>query len=610
MSGLPSAAEIERLLPLATAEEATQLKLLLELQLSLDSPLAYALRVTPTTQPFPHIVLLDQYLVALINHALYPEGSQADLLRPDLPAGIGDPAAFVEFDNPDPGEEGSGRFIHPETGEECVYNLAISMPPQHGKSYMVSEHLIAWYLTKYPSRQAAIVSYEETFATSWAYKVRQKIDSHPEYGIDLDPSTKAKGEWLIKRFTGADGAESGGGGLMAAGVGGPLTGRSIHLLVMDDLIKNAEEALSETKIKGTHDWWHTTAKTRNQSPRQFPGQAPEAGVRVLMHTRWSKNDLIGYTQRTEPGEWFYLNLPALSEGTDPDRLPQGHRPDPLGRKEGLALAPLLHSKAVLLQTRDSGDPDDPASGGSFWFEAMYQGYPTLEGKGLFPTPYHYFTRKGPKFIFEDGYVCFYDDFRHFTSVDLAISTKQSADFSVFMELGQSPEGRLAVIDVHRERLEAPDHEDKLRAWLKTKARMVFIAIEDKTYGSALIQSVRRKGGFVARPMPADKDKVTRAIPAGQAVMNEQIWWPKPNEAKWVPAFESELSEFPAAGTHDDMVDALAHGVQAWLTMPRSEKTPDRDEEASAAKARRNKDRILKRAARKKGRPKHPMLGRM
>jgi predicted phage terminase large subunit-like protein len=443
MSGLPSAAEIERLLPLATAEEATQLKLLLELQLSLDSPLAYALRVTPTTQPFPHIVLLDQYLVALINHALYPEGSQADLLRPDLPAGIGDPAAFVEFDNPDPGEEGSGRFIHPETGEECVYNLAISMPPQHGKSYMVSEHLIAWYLTKYPSRQAAIVSYEETFATSWAYKVRQKIDSHPEYGIDLDPSTKAKGEWLIKRFTGADGAESGGGGLMAAGVGGPLTGR-----------------------------------------------------------------------------------------------------------------------------------------------------------------------KGPKFIFEDGYVCFYDDFRHFTSVDLAISTKQSADFSVFMELGQSPEGRLAVIDVHRERLEAPDHEDKLRAWLKTKARMVFIAIEDKTYGSALIQSVRRKGGFVARPMPADKDKVTRAIPAGQAVMNKQIWWPKPNEAKWVPAFESELSEFPAAGTHDDMVDALAHGVQAWLTMPRSEKTPDRDEEASAAKARRNKDRILKRAARKKGRPKHPMLGRM
>jgi hypothetical protein len=111
-------------------------------------------------------------------------------------------------------------------------------------------------------------------------------------------------------------------------------------------------------------------------------------------------------------------------------------------------------------------------------------------------------------------------------------------------------------------------------------------------------------------MPADKDKVTRAIPAGQAVMNKQIWWPKPNEAKWVPAFESELSEFPAAGTHDDMVDALAHGVQAWLTMPRSEKTPDRDEEASAAKARRNKDRILKRAARKKGRPKHPMLGRM
>jgi predicted phage terminase large subunit-like protein len=598
---LPSAAELERLLPLATPEEQAQLAELLELQLSLDSPLDYALRVTPTTQPFPHVVLLNQYLVALIDHALYPEGSPADLARPDMPPGISDPAIFEEFPDPDPGEEGAGRFIHPETGDECVYNLAISMPPQHGKSYMVSEHLIAWYLTKYPRRNAAIVSYEENFATSWAYKVRNKIDEHPEYGIVLDPNTKAKGEWMLKEYH---------GGLMAAGVGGPITGRSIHLLVMDDLIKNAEEALSETKIKNAQDWWHTTAKTRNQSPRRFPNGEPEAGVRVLMHTRWSKNDLIGYTQRTEPDKWFYLNLPAISEGTDPNRLPEGHRPDPLRRPEGAALAPLLHSKAVLQSLRDSGDPDDPGSGGAFWFEAMYQGYPTLEGKGLFPSPYHYFTRRGPKFVFADGYVCFYEDLRHFVSVDLAISTKTSADFSVFMELGQTPNGRLCVIDIYRERLESPDHEDKLRSWLKTKARMAFVAIEDKTYGSALLQSVRRKGGFVGRPMPADKDKITRAIPAGQAVMNGQIWWPRPNEARWVPAFEAELGEFPAAGTHDDMVDALAHGVQAWLTMPRSETTPDRELDASAAKARRNKERILKRSKAKKGRPKHPMLGRL
>jgi predicted phage terminase large subunit-like protein len=595
MTVLPTAAELERLLKIASPEEQAELTKLLDLQLSLDSPLAYAMRVSPMTQPFAHTVLLDKYLVALIDHALYHRDSEASRLRDDLPEGISDVAVFVRNEEED---DGSGRFEHPVTGEECVYNLAISMPPQHGKSYMVSEHLPAWYMTKYPERNCAIISYEETFATSWSSKVKTIIEDHPEYGIELDPSTKAKGLWK----------NTIGGGMMAAGVGGPLTGRSLHLTIMDDLIKNAEEALSDAKIKGTQDWWLSTCKTRNQSPRQWPGQEPQAGVRLLMHTRWSKNDLIGFTQRTEDAEWFYLNLPALSEGTNRDHLPEGHQPDPLGRPKGNALAPMLHSKAVLERLRDSGDPDDPDSGGEFWFSAMYQGYPTVEGSGIFSDPYFYYKRAGNKFSFADGYTCYYEDLRHFASTDLAISTKTRADWTVFMECGQAPDGRLVVVDVYRFRLEAPDHEPRLREWLSQRASMMFVCIEDKTFGSALLQSVNRKGGFIPRPMKADVDKITRAIPAGQAIRNERVWWATPNQADWVRWMEAEMSAFPTVGVHDDIIDSLAYAVQAWLTLGQRHPGSADLDQSMEAKVRRDLAKRLKK--RQKGRPRHPMLGRL
>lgn len=600
MSALPSAAEIERLLPLATPEETVELERLLDLHLSLASPLALALRVTPDTQPFAHTALIDQYLVALVEHALYPESSTAAHLG-DTPLGISERAVWVWDDE----SIGAGHFEHPLTGEEPVYNLGLSCPPQHGKSFMVSQHLLAWYLLRYPTRNAAIISYEHDFATTWASKVKQLIEEHPEYGVALDPSTRSKGEWRTAH----------GGGLLAAGVGGPLTGRSLHLTVVDDPIKNAEEALSEAKIKGTQDWWTSTAKTRNQSPRKWPGKEPEAGVRVAMMTRWSKADLIGFVQRTEADEWFMLNLPALSEGTDEADLPEGHRPDPLAREKGAALAPMLHSKQVLERTRDAGDPDDPGSGGAFWFEAMYQGYPTVEGSGIFSGPYDYYTRNGNKFTFapekegKEPYVCYYEDLRHFASTDLAISTKTRADWTVFMELGQAPDGRLVLVDVFRFRLEGPDHEPKLREWLAQRARTMFVCIEDKTFGTMLIQGVNRRGGFIPRPMPADKDKITRALPAGQAIKNHRVWWPLPTQAEWVRHMENEMEAFPTPNIHDDIVDTLAYAVQAWLDLTmRHAGAPDLDN-SMQAKVDRNLKRLV--SKNKAGRRvRHPVLGKM
>jgi phage terminase large subunit-like protein len=136
---------------------------------------------------------------------------------------------------------------------------------------------------------------------------------------------------------------------------------------------------------------------------------------------------------------------------------------------------------------------------------------------------------------------------------------------------------------------------------------MFVAIEDKTFGSALIQQINRTGGFIPRPMKADVDKITRAIPAGQAIRNERVWWPTPAQADWVRIMEAEMSAFPTGGVHDDTVDALAYAVQAWLTLGQRGKAPADLDQSMQAKVKRDLNRRLRA---KKGRPRHPILGRL
>lgn len=577
---LPEPTELLQLIDVATPDEKAELSRLLELSVALSSPLDFAVYASPEggkVQRLPHTELLNEYLVALFDHALYPAGSAADLLHPELPEGISDPAIFIE--GLDPEDPESGDFYHPTTGEQVLYNLAISMPPQHGKSLIVSHYMPAWFLIKNPTKNAAIISYEDTFATSWTAKVRQVIDDHPEFGVFLDPSTQAKGEWMLKEY---------GGVMLSAGAAGPLTGRPLHLTGMDDLIKNSDDARSPTKRKGIQDWWPSVAKARNQSPRNLNG-TPEAGVRVLMHTRWHEDDLIGFTQRTEGDEWYYLNLPALAEVDDP-----------LGREVGQALAPKLHSRKILLQRKNTGDPADPGSGGEAWFNALYQGHPSTAGSGIFHEPWHYYVKKSNKYEFSDGYVCYDEDLRRFTTVDLAATTKTSSDFTVFMEFGQAPDGRLLVLDIYRERMESTDHEDELRGFVAKKRRQLFIGIERVTYGITLIQNMLRHPPFLPlRELTADKDKVSRAIPAGQAIANAKVWWSM--ELAHRPEFEAELLAFDN-GAHDDMVDTLSYGVQEWEKMPMKFGPETQDWDTSAeARVRRMRVRQKKEGKRRKRR---------
>lgn len=555
------------LLKYATPAEVKQINQALKLEIALASPLDYACYVSKKSQRYAHIIYLNEMLTALIEHRLYKNG-------PGLPGVVDD----------------LGEWRHPLTGELVVLKMSVSMPPRHGKSYLISDHLPAWFLTKYPDKRVILTSYSDEIAASWGLKARRHVQEHPEFGVLLDPSSHSGSRWDLDKRE---------GGLVTAGAGGPITSKGYHLGIIDDPTKNAEEARSKLIRQGQIDWFDSTFWSRRE---------PDA-VTLIVSTRWHEEDLTG--QVTSDGTWFVVNMPALAypdmdeEGISID-IENGGLRDPINRRPGEPLCPERYNVPSLTELRDS-----PRSGGQVWFQALYQGRPSLDDGGRFSrSDFRYYTRHDQTYVLagENGfdYIPVKDCYR-FMTVDLAASTKTSADFTVFSCWDAAPGGRLILVDRIRDRMESENHSDELMKFIgKMQAdgrKVRFVGVEKATYGLSLIQRMVRKGGVILRPLIPDKDKFSRAIPASYAVQAHTVFFPK--EASWLPEWEYELVKFGST-THDDQVDTLAYAVEVWQTInvePRSVKNvPTTPDELNAERLR-----AMDRPKNRRGR--HPELGR-
>jgi predicted phage terminase large subunit-like protein len=287
------------------------------------------------------------------------------------------------------------------------------MPPRHGKSELLGRYLPAWYLGTFPDRYVIYASYSASQARHYGQLARKEFEhwSWHCFGLRLSTEARAAHRWRI------EGRE---GGMYAVGVRGPLTGKGAHLLIIDDPIKNAEDAASLNKRDALWNWFHSTAMTRLE-----PG-----GVAIVNMTRWHEDDLVGRILASEQGSaWRSLTFPAICE-----------EPDELGRQPGEALWPERfpledmvgeHGKQFGLLSMKAGYPQ------RVW-EAMYQQHPMRQINCLWPEAY--FTR-------ED---LWFDDFpqvpmMRVMTLDPALAKDLSrGDYSAFVMLAIEPEGQMWV----------------------------------------------------------------------------------------------------------------------------------------------------------------------
>ena len=170
--------------------------------------------------------------------------------------------------------------------------------------------------------------------------------------------------------------------------------------------------------------------------------------------------------------------------------------------------------------------------------------------------YDVIAGEDPEYIFEDEIVK-HSELSIFGTMDTALSIKETADYSVIMAVGSTPSGKLLVLDIFRDRLEAPELLPKIESMI-SKWNMAWLGVEDSSFGLGIIQMARRQG-LPIRNLKADKSKTARAVPAAAGCENGTIYFLK--NAKWLVEFERELTSFPSSGSHDDQVDALAYAAR-------------------------------------------------
>lgn len=193
-----------------------------------------------------------------------------------------------------------------ESGE--LKRLMVNMPPRSGKTEIITKNFPAYFLGKHPEKLITCISYTADLAVSFGRKAKQITQDQrfkflfPNFALADDK--REGGNWETAQRL-ADGTlENTDGGYYSVGYGGALTGRGFDIGIIDDPIKNREDAESLTIRDKIWDWYTSTFLTRQQGSNS---------AIILMMTRWNTDDLAGRILEAEGDKWEVISFPAIDE---------------------------------------------------------------------------------------------------------------------------------------------------------------------------------------------------------------------------------------------------------------------------------------------------------
>ena len=436
------------------------------------------------------------------------------------------------------------KWFHTLIAEKCQQllegtlgtdRLMLFVPPQHGKSEIVSRKFPSFALGVNPLLKIVGSSYSADLAEQFSRSIQRTIDSS-EYG-EVFPNTylnnqrvtndKKRG-WVRK----VDMFETVGFGgfYKAVGVGGSLTGTPADIGIIDDPVKDAEQAYSPTMRERIWNWYTDVFLTRLHNNSK----------QLLIMTRWNEDDLAGRLLEKEPEKWTVIRIPAIRED---DRLAE----DP--RQMGEALWPEQHSLERLTEV----EMRSPRT-----FAALYQQRPSIAGGNIIKREWFQHIKFADfKRIYDNEPIVFF--------LDTAYTDKTENDPSGIIATCKIG-GDLYVTHAQKVSMKFPDLIRFVPEYVRTHGYSLrsSVRIEPKANGISVVDQLKETSGLNVVKTPSPKDSketrlyaVSPTVEAGRVILVEGAW----NEA-----FEDEVCGFPAK-PHDEYVDILGYAINYHISNP-------------------------------------------
>lgn len=408
-----------------------------------------------------------------------------------------------------------------EVEEGKIRRLMIFLPPRHSKSMTVSETFPSFYIGKNLNRRVILVSYGDSLARKFGRANRNKLEEYGEeiFGIRLSKDNSSVTNWGIEGYR---------GGMISAGIGGPITGEGADLLIIDDPIKNRKEANSKTYRDMVWDEWQNTLYTRLQ---------PDGAVIIIL-TRWHEDDLAGRLLNPDYGEvedWDIIRLPAIAEENDL-----------LGREIGEPLWPEYGFD------REWAETTKIAVGSQTW-ASLYQQRPAPAEGNIVNREWWQFYKELPNEFDEV-----------IQSWDCSFKETEDGSYVVGQVWGRKGANKY-LIDQVRARMGFTKTLRAIKNMTIKYPEARLKLIEDKANGPAIISTLRQEiSGIV--PVNPRGSKEERAAAISPEIEAGNVYLPSPSKAPWINDYIEEWAAFPF-GENDDQVDATTQALDRLSLRP-------------------------------------------
>lgn len=395
--------------------------------------------------------------------------------------------------------------------------VIIQLPPRHSKSETISRLFTAYYLKKNPSHFVGINSYSAELAYTLSRASRENFQ---KCGGKVKDDVSAVKHWETPE----------GGGCWAAGVGGSITGKGFHLGIIDDPLKNAEEAASDTIRDKQKEWYNSTFYTRGE---------PDSAI-IVIQTRWHEDDLTGWLLEEEKGEepekWHIVNLPALYEEDDRQFSEVCTVERDFRTVEGEALCPERYTSEKLRKIK--------ARIGEYYFSALFQQSPTNKKGLFFDVSMFEIIDVGPAKVISTV-----------RAWDKA-ATEGDGDYTAGVRISNDKDGIYYVEDVKHGQWGTARRDRSIRQTAETDGKKVKVRGEQEPGASGVTDAkafIKMLAGFSVKCESASGSKEVRADAFSSQVNAGNV---KLIKGDWNKKFIEELRKFPK-GKHDDQVDAAS-----------------------------------------------------